>query len=186
MLEKSQNILDRMSVISTWVGGAALLATAFLVGTEVVIRKLFNLSLGAADEISGYVFAIATAWAYAMVLRQKGNVRIDVFYNLFPPSLRLILDISSFLAIGLLLSLIGWYGFELALNSLQLGTISITPLRTPLAIPQFAWISGVGFAFVMWLMILIRVTLKLLKRDWQGVLKLIGPAGIKDEISAQR
>lgn len=56
-------------------GDAALLATAFLVGTEVAIRKLFNLSLGAADEISGSVFAVATAWAYAMVLRPKGSQR---------------------------------------------------------------------------------------------------------------
>lgn len=57
MLIRTQGALDRVSEIAVWVAGAALLMTAFMVGLEVIMRKLFNSSLGGADEISGYVFA---------------------------------------------------------------------------------------------------------------------------------
>ncbi len=104
---RTQGALDRVSEIAVWVAGAALLMTAFMVGLEVIMRKLLNASLGGADEISGYVFAAATARSYAAVIRGKGNVRIDVVYNLMPRPLRIALDILSFLALGALFALIG-------------------------------------------------------------------------------
>ena len=177
MLEKIQSALDRMSLIAVWIGGAAMLAIAFLVGLEVIIRKLFNVSLGGADEISGYIFAAATAWAYALVLRRKGNVRIDVVYRLLPKPAKLLLDIVSFFAIGVLIALIGWFGFKLTGSTLETGRISVTPLQTPLAIPQFIWIAGFGLALLMWMSVSVQVVKCLVHRNWSGVFELIGTEG---------
>ena len=185
MLIRTQGALDRVSEIAVWVAGAALLMTAFMVGLEVVMRKLLNSSLGGADEISGYVFAAATAWSYAAVIRKKGNVRIDVLYNLMPRPLRIALDILSFCALGALFALIGWYGFELVKGTVETGRISVTPLRTPLSIPQIAWISGIGLALAMWLLIALRVAGNALRRNWDAVSELIGSEGIEGEINAE-
>ncbi|MBG6211034.1 TRAP-type C4-dicarboxylate transport system permease small subunit [Labrenzia sp. EL_126] len=185
MFSKTQHVFDHVSIVAVWIAGAALLATAFMVGLEVILRKLFNTSLGGADEISGYVFAAATTWSYAAVLRKKGNVRIDVFYNLLPLPGKIVLDIVSFLMLGALFVLIGWFGFELVLNTINTGRISVTPLRTPLAIPQIAWISGIGLALLMWLLIAIRVAGHAMRRNWPAVSELIGAEGADSEVDAE-
>ena len=185
MFERAQKKLDQFSQAALWIGGAAMLCTAFLVGVEVIIRKLFNLSIGGADEISGYVFAAATTWSYSAVIRKKGNVRIDVVYNLLPGPLKILLDIISFLALGALLGLIGWYGFELVKATYETGRISVTPLRTPLAIPQIAWIGGIGLALLMWALIALRVAENAWRRNWMVVSGLIGAEGIEGEIDAE-
>ena len=185
MLTKTQDVLDRASVISVWAAGAALLLTAFMVGIEVIMRKLFNSSLGGADEISGYIFASATAWSYAAVIRNKGNVRIDVIYNLFPRRFQTVLDIISFIALGAFFGLIAWYGFELVKSTVEAGRISVTPLRTPLAIPQISWILGIGLALLMWALIALRVVANLLRRNWSIVQDLIGAESLDVEIDAE-
>ena len=67
-----------------WVGGALLLAAAITVSVDVIVRKLFNLSLGGADELSGYAFAIGVAWALPFALLQRANIRIDALYGKLP------------------------------------------------------------------------------------------------------
>ena len=185
MLKRMHQKIDHLSKLTVWIGGAAMLFTAFLVGFEVLIRKLFNLSIGGADEISGYIFAAATAWSYAAVLRHKGNVRIDVVYNLLPGPAKLILDLVSFTAIGALFALIGWYGFELVASTIQTGRISVTPLRTPLAIPQVVWIAGIGLALLMWVLIAARVIASMCQRNWAEVSDLIGNDGMEGEIETE-
>jgi TRAP-type C4-dicarboxylate transport system permease small subunit len=112
-------------------------------------------------------------------------VRIDVVYNLMPRPLRIALDILSFLALGALFALIGWYGFELVKGTVETGRISVTPLRTPLSIPQIVWISGIGLALAMWVLIALRVSGNVLRRNWDAVSELIGSEGIEGEIKAE-
>jgi TRAP-type C4-dicarboxylate transport system permease small subunit len=119
------------------------------------------------------------------VIRKKGNVRIDVVYNLMPRPLRIALDILSFLALGALFALIGWYGFELVKGTVETGRISVTPLRTPLSIPQIVWISGIGLALAVWVLIALRVSGNVLRRNWDAVSELIGSEGIEGEIKAE-
>ena len=55
-----------LSRAGAWFGGALLIVAAFVIGIDVVIRKLFNLSIGGADELSGYALAIGSAWSSAV------------------------------------------------------------------------------------------------------------------------
>ncbi|MEL6218987.1 MAG: TRAP transporter small permease, partial [Pseudomonadota bacterium] len=48
-----------------WLGGVLLIGSALLVTAEVFLRKFANVSIGGADEISGYAFAVATALAFS-------------------------------------------------------------------------------------------------------------------------
>ena len=67
----------------------------------------------------------------------------------------------------------------------ETGRISVTPLRTPLSIPQIAWISGIGLALVMWLLIALRVAGNVLHRNWDAISELIGSEDIESEIKAE-
>ena len=50
--------LEKISLRLVWLSGALLIAAAAMVTVDVILRKLFNWSLGGADEITGYVFGI--------------------------------------------------------------------------------------------------------------------------------
>src|SRR5687768_17111924 len=56
-LDPALALADRVALRAVWIGGALLLASAILVSVDVTIRKLFRLSVGGADELSGYAFA---------------------------------------------------------------------------------------------------------------------------------
>ncbi|MEM7296313.1 MAG: TRAP transporter small permease subunit, partial [Pseudomonadota bacterium] len=57
--------LHSLSRVLVWIGGILILGSAGLVTVEVFGRKLFNYSIGGADELSGYAFAVATTFGLA-------------------------------------------------------------------------------------------------------------------------
>jgi len=183
MLVKVQHAIDRLALIAVWIGGSALLIAAFGVSIDVILRKLFGITLAGSDELSGYVLAIATTWAFALVLRKKGNVRIDVLYRLMPEKVRLALDVISFLALGGFLFVMARSAFILAWNTTRDGAISVTPLQTPLAIPQILWVLGFLITLLMWLVIFFRTVDSLRKKDWRTSFELIGSDSVEQEIN---
>ncbi len=182
MLQKVQSTIDRISQIAVWVGGSALLIAAFGVSIDVILRKLFGITLAGSDELSGYILAISTTWAFALVLRKKGNVRIDVLYRLMPEKIRLFLDVLSFLALGGLFFIMTRSAFILAWNTTRDGAISVTPLQTPLAVPQILWVMGFAITLVMWLVIFCRTINSLCKKDWRTTFDLIGSDSVEETI----
>ena len=81
MFESIHSRLMNLSRGAVWVGGFGLLIAAFVVTADVISRKVFNVTMSGSDEISGYVFAAATAWAYSFALLHRANIRIDSLYN---------------------------------------------------------------------------------------------------------
>ena len=67
----------KLSLWMTWFGGALIILSAFLVTLEVFLRKLFNISLGGADELSGYAFGVATTFALSFALLERAHIRVD-------------------------------------------------------------------------------------------------------------
>ena len=134
--------LERISRTAVWIGGAALMVCAFMVTGDVIMRKLFSVTMSGSDEVSGYVFAAATSWAYSYCLIHRSHVRIDALYILLPRWLRALFD-----ALGLLL-LLGYMTYltnksiDVFMTSWQRDSVSITTLATPLWIPQLFWLSG--------------------------------------------
>ena len=69
-----------------------MLFAALMVSADVLARRLFGLTMGGSDEISGYLFAIATSLAFPYALLTRSNVRIDAAYALLHPHVRAALD----------------------------------------------------------------------------------------------
>ena len=128
--------------IAVWFGGAMMFFAAFMVTIDVFCRKLIGISLAGSDEISGYLFAISTAFAFPFALLQKANVRIDVVYLQCPRRLRAVLDLLGVSLLTVFCVIVTWRAALMVGVTWENNSHSITPLQTPLIIPQGLWLLG--------------------------------------------
>ena len=181
LLDRWLGLADRLSRYGIWIGGALVLASAFLVSIDVLLRKLLLVSLGGADELSGYAFAIGTTWALAFTLLRRANVRVDALYIHLPQLLCAILDILALLVLGLFIALLTWQAWAVLETSLAFDARATTPLATPLWMPQALWLAGlVLFVFTI-LPLLLRSLVALFGGDLAMVRRLAGARTIEED-----
>jgi len=183
MLDKLLGIANRISLILVWLGGAALIFAAALTTLDVLLRKFVNFSFGGADEISGYIFAIATSFAFSYAMLQRTHVRIDALYIKLPRPVKIFLDVTGFLILGAFVILVGARAYFVWYGSYVNDSVSITPLVTPLAIPQGFWVLGFGFFVLCFIILLLRVVEALVQRDWTTISQLISARSLEEEIT---
>lgn len=165
-------------------GGAALLVISLVISVEVVLRKVASVTLGGADEISGYVFAIGTSWALSYTLLHRAHIRIDVAYNLVSTKAKAWLDVLSLLSMGFVGGLIAWYGYGVLQRSIDLGSRSNTPLATAMWIPQLLWFAGLVL-FVWTLVLLTVLSLQaILGGDTRKVSRMAGIPSMDEDVQA--
>lgn len=162
-------------------GGLLIFAAALLVSVDVTARKLFNVTLGGADELSGYALAIGSAWSFAFVLLNRGNVRIDVLYQHLPRALAAIFDLLALLALLAFVGVTAWYGWGVFAHSWSIGARSNSALGVPLWIPQGLWWLGYGWFVLCSLLLLGRSLGALFGRDLQAIHDLLGARSARDD-----
>ena len=175
----------RIARAGAWFGGALLIAAALLVGVEVVIRKAFSVSVGGADELAGYALAISTSWALAFTLLERAHIRIDSLYVHLPVRLCALLDIAGLLLLAAFFALITWYGYGVFQTSYALGARSMSPLGTPLVLPQLLWVLGLVMFLAIALLLLIRALVALIAGDLATVRRLVGSRTLREEVEAE-
>jgi TRAP-type C4-dicarboxylate transport system permease small subunit len=149
-------IAQAVSRVAVWLGGGALILVSCLVTLEVVLREVFLIGLSAATEISAYVLAASTAWAYAYTLLERNHVRVDAVIRLLPPRLLVWMDVLAMVALSWFAGTLLWHGWGVVGMSLETSAHAMTPLSTPLWIPQGLWVFGIAFFFATCLILLLR------------------------------
>ena len=175
----------RIARIGAWFGGVLLIAAALLVGVEVVIRKAFNISVGGADELAGYALAISTSWALAFALLERAHIRINSLYVHLPVRLCALLDIAGLLLLTAFFGLITWYGYGVFWTSWTLGSRSLSPLGTPLMVPQLLWVLGLAMFLAIAVLLLVRALVALTTGDLASVRRLVGSRTLREEVAAE-
>ncbi len=165
-----------------WLGGALIILSALLVTLEVLLRKLFNVSIGGADELSGYAFGIATTLGFSYALLERAHIRIDVLHALFPRRLRVAADLFGAVLLAGFVGIVCVMAWDLVADTLQHGSRSITPLRTPLALPQIPWLLGWLLFLVCSVLVILAAIKALIVGDHQTVNSLIGTRSIDEQI----
>lgn len=145
VLERAVGLLETISTWAARIGGLAIGFSALLITIDVVLRKAFGATLGAMDEITGYIFIIATSWSFAFALIKRNHIRIDTLYVWLPAKLQIALDLICMTVMAALSSTVLWYAWFSVSETVRMGSIASTPLRTPLAIPQIPWLGGLVF-----------------------------------------
>ncbi|MFN7570652.1 MAG: TRAP transporter small permease subunit [Betaproteobacteria bacterium] len=181
-------LLDRILAgatrIARWgalAGGTLLLAGALLVACDVLLRKLAGRSIGGADELSGYSFAIGTAWAFAFVLLERGNVRVDALYQHLPAMAARVLDVLALLALGAFALTVATYGWTVVAQSVRLAARSNSALSVPLALPQALWWGGWAFFVLVIVLLLLRVVAAAIGGDGATMARLAGARSTAEE-----
>lgn len=183
MLDHAIKTADRISLWGVWFGGGLIFLASLVVSVDVILRKLFAFTLGGADELSGYAFAIGTAWAFAFTLLRRSNVRVDALYQHLPGQLRAFLDILALITLGLLAGYLTFYAFSVLQTSWDLKAQSNSALKVSLWIPQGLWFAGLVLFSVTLVLLLLRAGVALLAGDWPAIHALLSARSIEEDAS---
>ena len=178
-------IVDHVSRAGALFGGILILAAALLIGFDVAIRQVFVKTIGGADELAGYALAIGSAWTFGFTLLRRAHVRIDSLYVYLPTRLRPLLDIFGLTLFILFMGLVTWHAFGTLRQSIESNSHSISPLGTPLAIPQSLWVIGLFLFMLVALLLLLRATMALVRGDAFTVMRLIGSRSTTEEVELE-
>ncbi len=181
-LERIEKLGLNVSRFGVWCGGILMVASSFIIGAEVILRKVFLVSLGGADEMASYALALGTVWALSFALLHRSHIRVDALYQHLPNRVCAILDVLALTSILAFASVLAFYGFDVWLTSWQFDATANTPLSTPLWIPQGLWILGlISFALTT-LLLLARAIRALLRNDIGTVRRLAGTKTVDEEL----
>ena len=179
---------EKLARYMIWSGGVLMLIAAVIVTLDVLQRKvshLTGLSISGSDEISGYLFAISTAWAFSFALLHRANVRVDALYLLLPRRMRALLDILGIIILSAFVAVVTWHAMQFFIHNATNWSKSITPLLTPLAIPQFFWIIGLVLFVLNLLLVLLRVALALVMNDLPTIARVAGARTQEEEFEEE-
>ncbi len=120
-LQAIAGIISRGGAI---VGGAMLLLAALTVCVDIFLRYAFSMTIGGADELSGYALAIASAWGFSAALLSRSHIRIDTVYVRVPRRARATLDLASLASLAFFVGLITWHAWGVLRQSYVSGSRS--------------------------------------------------------------
>ena len=176
------NFAHKTSRIFVWIGGTLIILSALLVTVEVFLRKVFNVSIGGADELSGYAFGIATSLGFAYTLFERAHIRVDALYNLFPNSLKIMANLLGIILLAGFAGVICVMAWGLVADTISHNSHSITPMRTPLALPQIPWLIGWLFFLACCVLLIVASLKALITREFETLNRLIGTKTIDEQI----
>jgi TRAP-type mannitol/chloroaromatic compound transport system permease small subunit len=179
-------LADRLATWAVRIAGAMMLAAAILVSVDVLLRKFATLTVGGADELSGYAFAVGTSWALAFTLLRRANVRVDALYARLPERVAAMLDLLSLLSLLVFVGYLTWRASLVLQDSLLFSARATTPLATPLWIPQSLWLVGFGLFLFTILPLIATVALALVRGDRVTVRRLAGARTLEEEAVEER
>lgn len=185
LLARIRVFLEHLSRYAVWVGGASLLLAAIMVAVDVTLRKAFGITMSGSDEISGYVFAASTTWAYSFCLLHRSHIRIDALYNQLPLPARGILDIVGLTLLLVYMAILTKHSWIAFMTSYDNNAVSITTLSTPLWIPQAFWVFGLILFVITLAFVLVHAVTALLVRNWQLLASIAGIMSIEEEIEEE-
>ena len=178
-------VVHRVAQLGVWAGGLAMLALAFLVSVEVVLRKAFLIGLSAAADLSSYTLAVSTAWAFSFALLARAHVRVDALIHLLPRRAAAFVDIVALVALTWFAAVLVWYGFNVFAESYARDARAMTPLGMRMWIPQGLWVAGLTVFLATCIAVLARAVALMARGRVGEVSALIGTLSTHEEVDAE-
>ncbi len=171
--------------VAGYVFGIIMIPLSLLVTTETIVRKLFSISLGGVDELSGYAVAISAPLAFAIASLEQSHIRINLLYAKLPRPAKAILNAVAAISLGglavfFLVFTIGTVGDTVAYKS-----IAQTPWATPLVYPQAAWLLASAVFAVVATFLAVKAAWLLARSDTDTLVRTFGPERVEDELKTE-
>ncbi len=161
--------------------GWCLLVVVGLTCVEIVGRKFFGFTLHGIDEIGGYTLAIVCAFGFSYSLLRRAHTRIDIVQSLMPAQVRAALNATAMVGLAAVSLLLAWRGFGELRTSIELMSVSNSPLQTPMWLPQGLWFAGLAMFAIVTLAQAVHAAFLLLT-DRRELNRCYSPSVIVDEI----
>ena len=165
-------------------GGLCVLVS-FVIAVAVVMRKVFNVSIVGADEISSFILAASCSWGFAFALLHRAHVRVESLQLVLPRRLCAILDIVGLNLLGAFVAVIAWYTANVLALSIDMGALA-DMLDVPLWFPQAFWVAGFVVSVVLAVLLLIRSLIAFLAGDLAALQALIGSRSAVEEAAQEK
>lgn len=172
---------NKASYLFSCIFGYLCIFLSVFVSIEVILRKVFSTSLQGADELGGYVLAIASSISFCVALMGNSHIRIDILHYTFPKRIQAILNWVAKLTIFLLAAILLYSAYQVLTETISYGSTAPTPWATPLKYPQFFWFSGLLLFCLLSGMYFLRATSLLLTGRWDELCILFQPKGSAEE-----
>ena len=187
-MKRLQAVAATISRGGAIVGGALLLLASVTICIDIFLRYAFSLTVGGADDLSGYALAIASAWGFSTALLSRSHIRIDTLYVRVARRARATLDLVSLACFALFIGLVTWHAWGVFAQSYVSGSRSLSAIEMPLVIPQALWFAGLAFCLAVALLLLARGLVAYATGRLEELFALIGSksavAEAKEEIIA--
>jgi TRAP-type mannitol/chloroaromatic compound transport system permease small subunit len=165
--------------------GVMMLVLSAGVTLETLLRKLFSISLGGIDELSGYAIAIGAPLAFAVALLERSHIRINLFYMRLRARPKAVLDALSMLALGALAIFLLIFTVQTVIDTQAYKSIAQTPWATPLMYPQVLWLVAMLLFTLPAVWLMLKVLRMMARGDWAGLTRQFGPGTVEDELKAE-
>lgn len=177
--------MRRLEAILANLFGAIFLLLSFVVTIETVSRKLFNFSIQGADELGGYALAVGSTLAFSLALAGRNHIRVDVFHERFPRSMKAGLNWVASVLLAAMAVLFVVVSFRVLSESLQYRSTAQTPWSTPLIYPQSVWYAGLVIFMLVAVGFAVRATWLLATRRIDRLNEEFHPKSVKEEVSEE-
>jgi len=174
--------MERFSNVLATVFGLLMIILSVAVAIEALIRKLFSISLGGVDELSGYAIAVGAPLTFAVTLIDRSHIRINILHMRFSEKMQAVLNAMASITLGGLALYMFIYSVRTFLETQEYNSIAQTPWATPLAYPQFLWVVAMG-VFAVCACILAAQSINLaVRRKWDLINLEFQPASVEEEL----
>ena len=181
-MKRLQGVAEDISRVGAIVGGAMLMVASILICIDITLRYTLSMTLGGADELSGYALAISSAWGFSAALLSRSHIRIDTIYvRIKSISARAMLDLISLATLLGFFGMVTWYAWGVVRQSWVSDSHSLSALEMPLVIPQGLWFAGLLFFVALSLLLLARGLLAFSAGNYSALFALIGSKSALDE-----
>ena len=181
-MEKLQSAAEGISRVGAVVGGALLLVASILICIDITLRYAFAVTLGGADELSGYALAISSAWGFSAALLSRSHIRIDTVYvRLKSITARALLDLISLGTMLFFFGMVTFYAWGVVRQSWVADSHSLSAMEVPLILPQGLWFAGLLFFVLLCLLLLARGLLAFAQGRYGALFALIGSKSAVEE-----
>ncbi len=191
-LSSAGRVLDRALAVTraishgaAVIGGVMILLAGLMIAVDVFQRRVIGLKSWGADEFSYYALAVSTSWAFGFALLEKAHIRIDVLLRKLNRPLRAACDVIGLLGLTYFAAIATMAAYEVADRSWTRGVTSITPIATPLWIPQMLWLAGFILLTTICCLLILRVAVALaVERSYETAERYAGAVSVDEETAA--
>jgi len=165
--------------------GGIFLGLSVLIAVEVVVRKVFGISLQGADELGGYALAVGSTLAFTLALFGRNHIRVDVLHERLSVAWKAALNWFSSVLMAGFAALLGVLAIGVIRDTLDFQSTAQTSWATPLIYPQSVWYVGQTVFMLAAAAIALRASYLLARGKLAELNADLQPRSVKEEVEEE-